>query len=296
MPEVVKRDGGVICYETFGSELDPPLVLIEGLGAQMVGWPVGLCRLLADSFRVIRFDNRDVGRSSHYPDVAYSIEDMADDVVELLSHLDAAPAHIVGQSMGGMIAQHLALRSPGSVATLTLLYTSASTRHLLVSERPGARHDSSGSEPTHELTRDQAVEAYVEQERACASAAYPFDEAWKRTLGGLMWDRCFDPEGIERQQRAVVQHLVDAADLRRITAPTLLVHGTGDRLIDHRASIELHDLIPDSRLWLVDGLGHEVNAAIWPELVRRIRENSDRRPPASGALSLDHRERRAGRP
>ena len=125
-------------------------------------------------------------------------------------------------------------------------------------------------------TREEAIEAYVAQEREGASTAYEFDEAWKRTLGGLMWDRGLDPEGVERQTRAVLAHHVDLADLSRIEVPTLVMHGTADPLIDHRASVELHEAIPGSELWLVDGLGHEVARDIWPELVQRIHKNSDR--------------------
>ena len=271
MSEARKRDGGVVRYETFGSEQQPPLVLIEGLSAHLLGWRDELCQLLAESFWVVRFDNRDVGLSTHYPDVDYAIEDLADDVVELLDHLGVTSAHVVGQSMGGMVAQLLALRHPDRVASLALIYTTASIEHLRIEGRPGP---SDGAVPPAD--RDEAIEAYVAQEREGASTAYEFDESWKRTLGGLMWDRGLDPYGVERQTRAVLAHHVDLAELSRIEVPTLVVHGTDDPLIDHRASVELHEAIPDSELWLVDGLGHEVARDIWPELVERIRKNAER--------------------
>ncbi len=242
MSEARKRDGGVVCYETFGSERQPPLVLIEGLSAHLLGWRDELCELLAESFWVVRFDNRDVGLSTHYPGADYAIEDLADDVVELLDHLGATSAHVVGQSMGGMVAQLLALRHPDRVASLTLVYTTASIEHIKIEGRPGP---SDGAVPP--ATREEAIEAYVAQEREGASTAYEFDEAWKRTLGGLMWDRGLDPEGVERQTRAVLAHHVDLADLSRIEVPTLVMHGTADPLIDHRASVELHEAIPRKR-------------------------------------------------
>ena len=122
-------------YEITGPADGEPLVLIHGLGAQLIAWHPGLVSLIEEAgFRVIRFDNRDVGFSEHYPGKSYGISDMADDVHELIDHLGVAPVHVVGQSMGGMIRQELALRHPCDVASVTLLYTTASSRHVTLDE------------------------------------------------------------------------------------------------------------------------------------------------------------------
>jgi len=273
MPEMIKKDGGVTFFDARGPLDSTPVVLIEGLGAHLHGWRDGFCQsLLDEGFRVIRFDNRDVGLSQHYPDQTYGLGDMADDVHELIEHLGAGPVHIVGQSLGGMLAQHLVTRHPHDVASMALLYTATSARHLAGSDRgvetlQAVRHASS---------RDEAIEVHIEQERTCASRSYSFDEAWKRELGGLMWDRCYDPDGVVRQARALFGDTMDLAGIAAVAVPTLLIHGTSDRLIAETGSIELHELIRDSELWLVDGMGHDLPRELWPEITDRILANIQR--------------------
>ena len=269
MPEFTKSDGGVLFYDVRGPADGAPFLLIEGLSAHMLGWRDEFCdRFVRAGYRVIRLDNRDVGFSEHYPGKSYGISDMADDVHELIDHLGVAPVHVVGQSMGGMITQELALRHPRDVASVTLLYTTASSRHVTL--------DESRQAPQRAATREEAIELHVTQERVCASRDYSFDEAWKRELGGLMYDRCYDPDGVARQLEAVHKHALVPAALARLTAPTLIIHGTADRLIPHRASIQLHEAIPGSDLWLVEGMGHDLPRGAWRQIIDAIVWNAGR--------------------
>lgn len=262
-----KGDGGVLHYDARGPQDGPPIVLIEGLSAHMLGWREEFCQPFVDAgYHVIRFDNRDVGLSQHYPDQPYTLADLAEDTHELVRHLGVAPAHVVGQSMGGMVAQHLVLRHPKDVLSLTLLYTAPSADHV---GSPGDTLDDLVHLPVAS-SRAEAVEIHVERERLCASPGYSFDEAWKRELGGLMWDRCYDPQGVVRQANALVRSRVDLQELAEVDVPTLLIHGTGDRLIPHAASVELNMAMPGSELWLIDELGHDLPRELWPDLTGRI--------------------------
>lgn len=267
MPDVVKSDGGVIHYELHGPVDAPTVVLIEGLSGHMVAWrDEFFAPFLVAGFAVVRFDNRDVGLSQHYPNQTYDLQDMAQDVHELIAHLRIAPVHLVAQSMGGMIAQHLMLQHPEDVASSTLFYTAASSAHVL----GNARSVETLNGAPRPASREDAIDQYVEQERLCASTAFPFDEEWKRNLGGLMWDRDHDRDGIARQARALFDHHVDLTELKSVAVPTLLIHGTSDRLLTHEGSIELHGAIPDSDLWLIEGMGHEIPQQLWPALTDRI--------------------------
>ena len=273
MPEMIKNDGGVIFYDIRGPVDGPSVVFIEGLSAHLMGWRDEFCQpFIAAGFQVVRLDNRDVGLSQHYPGQTYGLGDMAGDVHELIQHLDLAPAHVVGQSMGGMVAQHLVVRHPGDVASLALLYTAASVQHFAGSD---GGVDALQSRP-RASTRDEAIAIHVQRGRLCASQGYSFDEAWRRELGGLMWDRCYDPDGVIRQSRALVSDPVDLDALATISVPSLVVHGTADRLIGQNGSVELHEAIPDSDLWLIEGMGHDLPVELWPAITGRILANIDR--------------------
>lgn len=264
---MVKSDGGVIHYEFHGPLDAPTVVLIEGLSGHMVAWREEFFAPFLDAgFAVVRFDNRDVGLSQHYPDQTYDLQDMAQDVHELIARLRIAPVHLVAQSMGGMVAQRLMLRNPEDVASATLFYTAASSSHVL----GNARSVETLSGVPRPASREEAIEQYVEQERLCASTAFPFEEEWKRELGGLMWDRDHDRDGVARQARALFGHHVDVTELKSVAVPTLLIHGTSDRLLSQDGSVELHGAISDSDLWLVEGMGHEIPRQLWPALTDRI--------------------------
>ncbi|MEU0314110.1 alpha/beta hydrolase [Nocardioides sp. NPDC006273] len=271
MAELTKRDGGVLHYEVTGPDDGPTLLLIEGLSAHMLGWREEFTHFFRDAgYRVVRFDNRDVGLSQRYPGQSYGLSELAEDTHDLIDHLGSAPVHVVGQSMGGMIAQHLVTLFPDDVASLTLLYTTASAAHI----NTGARGPHSPSVERRASTRDEAIELHIVQERLCASRTYSFDEAWKRELGGRMWNRGYDPDGVARQTRAVFAHSTDLSRLSSICVPTLLIHGTADRLIDYDASVELYAAISGSELWLVEGMGHDLPRELWPSLTSLIVANA----------------------
>ncbi|ANS62242.1 alpha/beta hydrolase fold protein [Streptomyces lincolnensis] len=272
MTMITTPTGVSLTYGTFGDPDHPPLLLIQGLGAHMLGWRADFCRQLADQgFHVLRFDNRDVGLSQKFPQGGYTLADLANDTAGLLTALGIPSAHIVGQSMGGMVAQQLALDHPTRVLTLALVYTAPSTDFLagrdLVDERthrPRARN------------RDEAITLYLDNEAVCASPGYPQDITWLRELGGQMYDRDHDPDGIERQLESLDNSPDRTPRLHHITVPTTILHGDGDRLISADASKLMHELIADSKLTIYPGMGHELPRPLWPQIITQIRDNAVR--------------------
>jgi pimeloyl-ACP methyl ester carboxylesterase len=270
MPTTTTPHGVSLYYDTFGDPHDPALVLIQGLGAHMLGWHQDFCRQLADcGYQVIRFDNRDVGLSQKFPAGGYTLTDMAADTAGLLDALQIDTAHIVGQSMGGMIAQHLALEHPNRVLSLALVYSTPSTDFIhgldLLTSRldaPRARH------------RDEAIESFVQNESASASPRYPQDVAWLRELGGLMYDRGYDPDGVRRQTEALQKSSDRTPILSEMTVPTAILHGSDDQLIDVAASVAMHALIRNSTLTVHLGMGHELPRPLWNQIVGQISENA----------------------
>lgn len=240
-------------YEIFGPEDGPTLLLIQGLGAQMVGWNPGFIQELTNrGFQVVIFDNRDIGQADKFPGQSYTVSDMAHDTVALLDELGLDKVHVLGQSMGGMIAQELSIRWPERVETLTLFFTSGSTDHVIGSDTVAERE----SVPPA-TNREEFIERYVKGERPCSSEAYPQDTEWLAELGGLLWDRCQDVSGGGRQIDAVNQSSDRRPYLKNISFPTLMVCGTADQLISPEGSKELHELIPNSELEIFTGMGHE---------------------------------------
>lgn len=266
---IVVPGGTSLAYETFGQRSDPPILLIQGLSAQMLGWHPEFCAMLAESgFFVVRFDNRDVGRSQRFPGRDYRISDMARDAAGLIEALGYDSMHIVGQSMGGMIAQRLAVEHRNRVRSLCLIYTVPSLQYFLAAEIIAER----GSVPTP-TTRAEAVELYVRNEEPCGSPGYPTNEEWLRELGGLMWDRGYDIEGVQRQTRAIEAQPDLRDGLDGIAVPTLLLHGDSDRLLSHAGSEELARTIPGAELRVYPGMGHQLPPALWPDMVSGIVAN-----------------------
>jgi pimeloyl-ACP methyl ester carboxylesterase len=272
MTMITTPSGVSLTYDSFGDPDRPPLLLIQGLGAHLLGWRADLCMQLADEgFHVLRFDNRDAGLSQKFPQGGYTLADMADDTAGLLSALGIPAAHIVGQSMGGMVAQQLALDHPSRVLTLALIYTAPSTDFIagrdLVDERthrPRARD------------RDEAIALYLDNEAVCASPGYPQDIAWLREVGGQMYDRDYDPDGILRQMESLDTSPDRTTLLHRITVPTTILHGDGDRLIGADGSKVMHELIADSKLTIYPGMGHELPRPLWPQIITQVRDNTAR--------------------
>jgi pimeloyl-ACP methyl ester carboxylesterase len=308
MTEQIARSNGLdIAHETFGDPGDPPLLLVMGLAAQMLLWREELCELLGErGFFVIRFDNRDVGRSSKTPgpppriwpallgrrvDAAYTLDDLADDAVGLLDELGIEAAHVVGASMGGMIAQTIAARHPDRVLSLTSIMSTTGDRKvgrarrrmlpiLLRRARPG---------------RARNVARAVRVFRAIGSPGFPFDEEGVRELAGRSYDRCFHPAGAAHQLAAILASGDRTTALRSIRAPTLVIHGTDDPLVDVSGARATAAAIPDAQLMLIDGMGHDLPRQLWPRIVDAIRANADRAgdPGVSGG-SLEAARRASG--
>ncbi|OZC59792.1 hypothetical protein CH267_06815 [Rhodococcus sp. 06-621-2] len=285
-PRTIVTATARLSYDTVGDAAAPPLVLIQGLGAQSLGWHPDFCRALADAgYHVIRPDNRDVGLSQKFPGGGYTLADMATDIAGLIDALGIDSAHIVGQSMGGMIAQELALRERAFVRSMTLIYTCAHPDRIdnaAITERSEALT----AVPTN---RDEAIAAYLENESFCAGEAYPNDTGWLTRLGGQMYDRDPASDAVPRQFDAILTSRDRRPLLPSITTPTAILCGDSDRLIDPRASTELHHLIPGSTLTVFEGMGHALPQPLWKDIVSIIDTNCRRVNVASAAAPADAR-------
>jgi pimeloyl-ACP methyl ester carboxylesterase len=279
----VAANGIELAYETFGDASAPPVVLIMGLATQMIAWPDRLCEGLArNGLFVVRFDNRDVGESTHLrnlppPRLAdivvrrrpppYSIGDMAADVAGLLDSLGLGQVHLVGASMGGFIAQTVALEHADRVRTLTLMMTSTGSRRV---GQPKPRVYARLLRRRVAAGRPAAIAATVETFRLIGSPGFAFDDQYIRDLAGRSYDRGYDPDGARRQLAASASQPNRTADLRRITAPTVVIHGLHDPLVAPSGGLAIARAIPDSRFAGFSGMGHDLPRALWPEFVREI--------------------------
>jgi pimeloyl-ACP methyl ester carboxylesterase len=292
----VTANGITLCCATYGDPTDEPLLLIMGIGTQLDGWDRDACHALVGAgFYVIRYDNRDVGRSQWIegtPDLdairagdlrtlPYTLDDMAADAVGLLDALGLERAHIVGASMGGMVAQLVAIHWPERVRSLcTVMSTTgdhavgrADTAVLELMRRPAVG------------TRESVIDAAVERSRALAGSGFPFDAEAARARAAAAYDRAHHPAGLQRQQAAVVAAADRTAALRELRVPTVAVHGSDDRLVDPSGSRAIASAVPDARLEIVEGMGHGIPPEAWPQLVAAIRRNADR------ATSLQEHDR-----
>lgn len=237
----------------------------------MLGWHPDFCKLLArHAFRVVRFDNRDAGLSQHFPGATYTLSEMADDTAGLIDALGLGPVHVVGQSMGGMIAQQLVIDHPHLVRSLALIYTSPNNEYVsgldLVEDRMAAPRP---------RNRDEAIELYVLDEAPCASDDYPHDLDWIRELGGQMYDRAPESGGTDRQLAAIANSTDRSTQLRDVATPTTIFCGDSDRLISSTASEVLHDLIHGSTLTIFPGMGHSLPRALWGQFAPLIADNAN---------------------
>lgn len=272
-----------IHYETFGADDAEPLVLIMGLACQMLFWPEAFCeRLASRGFRVIRFDNRDIGLSTkfdHAPvpnvfaamagdhsTVSYTIPDMAADTVGLLDALGIDAAHVVGQSMGGMIAQAVAIGYPHRVRSLTSI--SSTTGDPTVGQpHPEGLQAIMGSPA---VDRDEFIDRSVVLWRTLGSPGFPFDEAEVRERTARCYDRSHDPMGTVRQFAGIVASPDRTPGLRDVRVPTLVVHGDADPLVDVSGGRATAEAVPGARLVVVPGMGHDLPAPVWDTVIDAI--------------------------
>jgi pimeloyl-ACP methyl ester carboxylesterase len=275
----VSANGIRIWHETFGDPAHPALLLICGLGGQAISMDEELCRRLAEGGRhVIRFDNRDVGLSQWFDEAEpYTLEDMADDAAGLLDALGIGKAHIVGVSMGGMIAQLISIRHPGVVLSLTSIM---STTGEPTPEPPSQEALAVLTTPPGE-SRDERIEAGVRASRALSGHRYPFEEERVRRRVALGVDRAWHPAGVMRQLAAIVQAPPRAEALGGVTAPTLVIHGTADPLVPYEAGVRTAQAVPGAALHSIEGMGHELPRASWDEIVGLILEHTQGRVPSA---------------
>lgn len=278
--------GITLCYESFGDPTDPSMLLVMGLGTQMIAWHDDFCEGLVDrGFHVVRFDNRDVGRSTHmdfrpptlmqlltrrFYRKQYSLEDMAEDAAGLILKLDLDPAHVVGASLGGMIAQTLAAERPELVRSLTSIMSSTGSR-VWGRPAPGVYKYLLRPPP-----RDR--EAYIERSAeifgVVGSTGFERDDDYVRERAGRSFDRGHSLAGGGRQLGAVLSSGDRTRRLKQIRVPTLVLHGTVDKLINKSGGRATARAIPGAKLTMIEGMGHDLPRGAWPQLIDAIAEHA----------------------
>jgi pimeloyl-ACP methyl ester carboxylesterase len=283
------RVGSVeLVYETIGDPADAPLLLVMGLGMQLIHWDRGLCELLAErGFQVIRFDNRDAGLSTKLrgpvPNVMrlmaglptrvpYLLDDMAADTFGLLDHLGIDRAHVVGTSMGGMIAQTMAIRRPERVLSLGSMLSTTGDRRV---GTPKLRVWSALMRRAPQ-DRDAYIAYFMRVFRLIGSPAYPMDRERMRELAAATYDRCHYPAGTARQLGAIMASGSRTAALRLVDVPTVVIHGESDPLVPLRAGLATARAIPNAELVTIPGMGHDMPKELWPTFVEAIAKNAER--------------------
>jgi pimeloyl-ACP methyl ester carboxylesterase len=286
----VRANGIDIWYETVGNPADPPLLLIMGLGAQLIDWPVGFVeQVAARGFHVVLFDNRDSGLSTGLDDlgipdlpaiiagdpssVAYLLSDLAADAAGLLKELGIERAHVVGASMGGMIAQQLTIDHPGLVTSLCSIMSTTGARGvgrptpeaLAVLTRPPA------------ADRAGAIAAGVDSARAFGSPAYPAPQAEIERRVAAKYDRGYRPPGTQRQYAAIVASPDRTEALHDVTVPTLVLHGEADLLIPVSGGRATAEAVPGAELEIFPGMGHDLPVQLWARIADAIAANAARR-------------------
>jgi pimeloyl-ACP methyl ester carboxylesterase len=290
-------------YQAFGETSDPAILLIMGLGMQMIAWPEAFCQdLAACGFRVIRYDNRDTGYSTKFEGrkapslksmffrkalrlpirVPYTLTDMADDAVGLLDALGIETAHVVGASMGGMIAQNLAVKHAERVVTLTSIMSTSGNRSLpaadpLVNQHLFHARPSGG--------REAVIAHNMRTIELIGSPAYPVDEDTRREMASMAYDRCFYPQGFLRHVAAIFQDGDRRRRLRRIKTPMLVIHGRDDPLVPLAGGIDTAEQVPGARLEIIDGMGHNLPIELWPSIIGLIVDHTGRRQ--DGLVAID---------
>lgn len=277
MPTTANGDVSLY-YETFGADTDPVLLLVNGLGSQCINFKAEFCgRFASRAFRVVRFDNRDVGLSSHLDESAsYSIEDMAGDGFAVLDAVGARSAHIAGWSMGGMIVQAMAIARPERVLSMTSIMSAPGP---LTGEREADVVAAFMAPPA--TTREDAVERQLAGLRAWGSPAC-FDVQRITADAQAAFDRCWDPGGRQRQAIAVATSASRVEGLSTLTVPTLVVHGDADRLVPLECGRETAEAVPGARFEVVEGMGHDYPPQYWDRMVDLISGHAARAAAKAG--------------
>jgi pimeloyl-ACP methyl ester carboxylesterase len=292
MPQITTPHGLTLEYETAGSPADPPLLLVPGFGAQLITWPRAFCeRLAADGRFVISFDNRDCGLSSKLDGedanvdsvsaaasagdsdraeelAPYTLSAMSDDGLALLTALGIEQAHVLGSSMGGMIAQTMAIEHPERLLTLTSMMSTTGEPEFGRST-PEATRALLTPAPADRAGYIEAAESSL----IWRSNKYP-DLAGVRELAGESYDRCYCPEGVKRQLAAMIASGSRAEQLQSLQIPTLVIHGLDDTLIAPSGGERTATLIPGARLLLIEDMGHDRPKPLWPQICGAILEHT----------------------
>jgi len=280
-------------YETFGEPSGNPLLIIMGLGAQMIAWMPEFLELLVEKgFYVIRFDNRDVGLSKKFGELGvpkvmeainklqngeevnspYSLEDMADDAMGLLDHLKIQKAHICGASMGSMIAQIVAIRYPSRVLSLVPIMGSTGNPDL-PRATPEAMQILMKPMPTK---REKYIKESVKIGKILYGTGFPYDEELRAKFAAEAYDRSFYPEGFSRQLMAILANGDRREKLKSLKVPTLVIHGKDDPLVPMEGGIDISKNIPEAELLLIDGMGHSLPPETWPQIAEAIKKNAEK--------------------
>jgi pimeloyl-ACP methyl ester carboxylesterase len=287
--QIAPANGIELCFQEMGDPDGEPLFLVMGLATQMLAWDEGFCGLLAErGFRVIRFDNRDIGRSTKITSAGvpsrldlisgrrstapYLLRDMAADTIGLMDHLGIDSAHIAGASMGGMIVQTMAIEHPERVRSLVSIMSNTGSRWTGLPSRK-AMAVLLGRPPKG---RDAAVERAVRTFTVIGSPGYPFDEERVRRVAGRSYDRGHSAAGVLRQLHAITASGDRTRALREVRAPTRVIHGASDPLVRPAGGRATARAIPNARLKLIEGMGHDLPRQLWPVFAEEIAGTADR--------------------
>ncbi|MHA2142187.1 MAG: alpha/beta fold hydrolase [Candidatus Thorarchaeota archaeon] len=288
--EVTAKVGDIkITYDTFGDPSDSPLLLVMGLGAQMIRWDEAFCKALAAQGRwVIRFDNRDVGLSTKFDeagvpnvmaliqgetvDVPYKLIDMASDALGLLDALGIKAADVVGASMGGMIAQTMAIHYPDRVRTLTSIMSSTGNPDL-----PRPTPEAMAFLLTPPVTnRDEYIANTLKSARVLHGPHYPFKEDYVRNYAEISYDRCYHPPGFSRQLGAILASGSRNEELAKVKIPTLVIHGDADPLVPVEGGKDTAKSVPGAELLIIEGMGHSIPEEVASDIIMAITRHTSK--------------------
>jgi pimeloyl-ACP methyl ester carboxylesterase len=286
-PQIARANGIDLCYEIFGDPGAEPMVLIMGLGAQMIHWDDDFCRqLAARGFRVIRFDNRDIGKSSKLSggkrltplellklrflkipvQAPYRLRDMAADTIGLLDALGIKSAHLVGASMGGMIAQEVAISFPQRVRSLTSIMSTTGNPKV----PPPTREATAVLMAPPPASKEEYFARFANTWKVLRVGSFPEDEALDRSRAERTFERGLNPAGVGRQLRAILASGSRKERLASVKAPTLVIHGTVDPLVHPMGGKDTAASIPGAKLLMIEGMGHALPIPMWPKVIDAI--------------------------